>query len=99
MKTIENLIYSGADDRMSPFDVFLSGSGADKPLVVFAHGYKGFKDWGAWHLVGKAFAEAGFDFLKFNFSHNGGTVAEPIDFPDLHAFSRNTYTKELEDLE
>lgn len=23
-----------------------------RPLVIFAHGYKGFKDWGAWNLVG-----------------------------------------------
>ncbi|MCA1762444.1 MAG: alpha/beta hydrolase family protein [Cryomorphaceae bacterium] len=99
MKVIENLIYTGADGRESPFDLFLSNGGADKPIVVFAHGYKGFKDWGAWHLVGKAFADAGFDFLKFNFSHNGGTVEQPIDFPDLEAFSKNTYSKELEDLE
>jgi len=49
--------------------------------------------------VAEAFAEAGFDFLKFNFSHNGGTVDNPIDFSDLEAFSENTYSRELEDLE
>ena len=37
--------------------------------------------------------------MKFNFSHNGGTVENPIDFPDLEAFGNNNYTKELEDLE
>ena len=40
-------------------------------LVVFCHGFKGFKDWGAWHLVAEKFAQDGFIFLKFNFSHNG----------------------------
>lgn len=66
--------------------------------MIFAHGYKGFKDWGCWNLAARKFAGEGFDFLKFNFSHNGGTTADPIDFPDLDAFSRNTYSKEVDDL-
>lgn len=99
MTKYTNLTYTGAEGRKSPFDLYLADDSGNKPIVVFAHGYKGFKDWGAWGLVGEVFAKAGFDFLKFNFSHNGGTVDEPIDFPDLDAFSRNTYTKELTDLE
>ena len=79
-------------------DITYSDIGENKPLVIFCHGYKGFKDWGAWNLVAKTFAEAGFIFLKFNFSHNGGTIENPIDFPDLEAFGKNTYTKEVEDL-
>ena len=38
-------------------------------------------------------------FVKFNFSHNGGTTDNPIDFPDLKAFADNNYTKELLDLD
>ena len=53
------------------YDTYFTNDGKAKPLVIFCHGYKGFKDWGPWHLVAKAFAEAGFFFLKFNFSHNG----------------------------
>ncbi len=94
-----NLVYRGASKRPSPFDFFLSDLGESGPLIVFAHGYKGYKDWGAWDLMAKTFAEKGFNFLKFNFSHNGGTVENPIDFPDLEAFSENTYSKELSDLE
>ena len=37
--------------------------------------------------------------IKFNFAFNGGTVDNPIDFPDLDAFGENTYTKELDDLD
>lgn len=70
-----------------------------KPLVIFCHGYKGFKDWGGWHLMADQLAAAGFDFLRFNFSHNGGTVAQPIDFPDLEAFSENNYSLEMQDLQ
>ncbi|MDO1502061.1 alpha/beta fold hydrolase [Winogradskyella maritima] len=69
-----------------------------QPIVIFCHGYKGYKDWGAWNLMADAIANAGFCVIKFNFSHNGGTMENPIDFPDLEAFGNNNYTKELEDL-
>ena len=67
-------------------------------IVIFCHGYKGYKDWGAWNLVSGEFARNGFAFVKFNFSHNGGTIENPIDFPDLKAFGNNTYGKEVADL-
>lgn len=70
----------------------------DLPIVIFCHGYKGFKDWGAWNLVAQEFSKQGFFFLKFNFSHNGGTLKNPIDFPDLEAFGKNTYSLEVSDL-
>jgi pimeloyl-ACP methyl ester carboxylesterase len=49
--------------------------------------------------MAKQFAEAGFCFIKFNFSHNGGTLQQPIDFPDLEAFGNNNYSIELDDLD
>lgn len=80
-------------------DVTYKKNQSNQPIIIFCHGYKGFKDWGAWNLMAKAFADAGFCFVKFNFSHNGGTVNQLIDFPDLEAFGNNNYTKELDDLE
>lgn len=71
----------------------------DAPLIIFAHGFKGFKDWGHFNLLSKAFSEKGFHFLKFNFSCNGGTIENPIDFPDLEAFGNNTFSQEQEDLQ
>lgn len=68
-------------------------------VIVFAHGHKGFKDWGAWNLIAEYFAEQGFVFLKFNFSLNGGTLENPIDFPDPEAFGQNNFYQELLDLE
>jgi pimeloyl-ACP methyl ester carboxylesterase len=68
------------------------------PLVISVHGIRGFKDWGAHNLVANYFAENGFRFLKFNFSHNGTTADNPTEFTDLIAFSDNTFTIELEDL-
>ena len=68
-------------------------------LVIFVHGFKGFKDWGTHDLVAEYFAEHGFRFLKFNFSHNGTTPENPVDFMDMGAFGDNTFTKEFEDLD
>ncbi|RPD96666.1 alpha/beta hydrolase [Aureibaculum marinum] len=80
-------------------DVFYQENNDSKPIVIFAHGYKGFKDWGCWDLVAEKFAKNNIFFIKFNFSHNGGTVEQPIDFPDLEAFGQNNFIKELDDLE
>ncbi|MDX1461558.1 MAG: alpha/beta fold hydrolase [Marinirhabdus sp.] len=98
--TIErNEILLNSSQKPIVYDAYYAPDGQKKPVVVFCHGYKGFKDWGAWNLVAEAFAEQGFFFLKFNFSHNGGTLLQPIDFPDLEAFAQNNYSKELEDLQ
>lgn len=99
MHIIKNIVVDGKHQKPIVTDVFYSASHQPKKVVVFCHGYKGFKDWGAWNLMAAAFANAGFFFIKFNFSHNGGTVKQPIDFPDLEAFGNNNYTKELDDLE
>jgi pimeloyl-ACP methyl ester carboxylesterase len=95
----KNSVLQGKHNKPILVDVFYKETNQQKPIVLFCHGYKGFKDWGAWNLMAKAFADAGFFFVKFNFSHNGGTVENPIDFPDLEAFGNNNYTKELDDLE
>ncbi|WP_060873248.1 alpha/beta hydrolase family protein [Myroides odoratus] len=68
------------------------------PLVIFCHGYKGFKDWGAWDLAMQTLAKAGFAAAKFNFSLNGTSLDQPTEFVDLDAFGRNTYTQEQRDL-
>lgn len=59
----------------------------------------GYKDWGCWNLVEDFFTSEDFGFLKYNVSHNGGTVENPIDFPDLETFRKNSYIRELNDLD
>jgi len=98
MKKVENLIIEGKHNKPIVTDIFYKEDHQPKKVVIFCHGYKGFKDWGAWNLMAASFANAGFFFIKFNFSHNGGTVEQPIDFPDLEAFGNNNYSKELDDL-
>ncbi|MDO6761128.1 alpha/beta fold hydrolase [Tamlana sp. 2_MG-2023] len=99
MKITKNITIAGKHGKPILTDVFFIENQKPKPILIFCHGYKGFKDWGAWDLMANAFAENGFFFIKFNFAFNGGTPEQPIDFPDLEAFGNNNYTKELDDLE
>ena len=92
----KNKVYEGSNKRQSLFDCRIPEKA--NAVIIFVHGYKGYKDWGAWNLVENYFLKADFGFVKFNMSHNGGTVEQPIDFPDLEAFGKNTYTYEINDL-
>lgn len=94
----QNIIISNPETRDFLADAFYPEKAEQLPLVIFVHGYKGYKDWGAWNLMAEKFAEAGFFFVKFNFSHNGTTVVDPHHFADLEAFGNNNYSKELSDL-
>jgi len=96
---IKNQILDRQNNKPIVWDAYFKSDGIKKPLVIFCHGYKGFKDWGSWNLVAETFKNENLFFVKFNFSHNGGTVENPIDFPDLDAFAKNNYTKELTDLD
>ena len=99
MEILRNLQLTGAAARPFLLDAYYVANGKPKPIVLFAHGFKGFKDWGHWGLIARQFAEAGFVFIKFNFSHNGTTLAAPDEFADLEAFGQNNYSKELHDLQ
>lgn len=92
-----NQVYIGSNNRQSVYDLTIPAN-YNRQIILFIHGYKGFKDWGAWWLLEKRFVEQGFGFCKFNLSHNGGTVDNPIDFPDLEAFSENCYSYEKNDV-
>tara|TARA_R110002072_G_scaffold302097_2_gene483839 strand:+ start:24109 stop:25344 length:1236 start_codon:yes stop_codon:yes gene_type:complete len=93
-----NEIFKGANSRQSLYDLSIPKNWNNK-LIIFIHGYMGYKDWGCWNLVSDFFVKEGYGFLKYNVSHNGGTIDNPIDFDDLDAFSENNYSKEIEDFE
>ena len=79
-KSIE--IIKGSNQKKILMDITFPKKSNNK-LIIFSHGFKGFKDWGCFNLISKIFAENGFTFLKFNFSHNGTTIADPLNFNDL----------------
>ena len=95
----ETYTISGAKGRLMLADRTVEQVHRHAPMIIFAHGFKGCKDWGTHNMVAEYFAARGYRFLKFNFSHNGTTPDQPIDFADLIAFSENTFSIELEDLD
>ncbi|SNR39392.1 alpha/beta hydrolase fold [Lutibacter agarilyticus] len=100
MSSIRNtIVKSKYHNKPILTDLFYKETNTKKPVVIFCHGYKGYKDWGAWNLAAEEFMKQDLFFVKFNFSHNGGTTENPIDFPDLEAFGQNNFTLELDDLE
>lgn len=99
MKIYKNKIIHRPDKKPILYDLYLPDISNPHHLVIFMHGYKGFKDWGAWELMAKQFANKNLAFLKFNFSHNGTTIDDPENITDLEAFGNNNYSLELEDLD
>ena len=70
---------------------------AEDAALVVCHGFKGFKDWGffPW-LCEQLAARTGVAVVSFNFDGSG---VREWDFDDLEAFSHNTFSRELWDLE
>jgi len=99
MKVVKNIAIKGKHKKPILMDLFYEENHRPKQIIIFCHGYKGYKDWGAWNLVAQEFAKQDTFFVKMNFSHNGGTNEQPIDFPDLEAFGNNNFTIELDDLD
>ncbi|HUM50510.1 MAG TPA: prolyl oligopeptidase family serine peptidase [Chitinophagales bacterium] len=97
MKIINEKIQQ-QNGRNSLTDIRFTDDKKLKPIVIFCHGFKGFKNWGHFDLIADTFANAGFVFVKFNFSMNGTTEENPTDFADLEAFGNNNFETELNDL-
>lgn len=70
---------------------------AAKSVIVIAHGYKGFKDWGMFPYIATALSQQ-FEVITFNFSH-AGIGEDLMNFTELDKFARNTYHREQKDLE
>ncbi len=88
----------GADGGPLRGDVRAAAAGADRPAVIVCHGFKGFKDWGMFPELSDRLARAGFTVISFNFSGSGvGPDGETFSEPER--FARDTYLRELADLE
>ncbi|MEO5929212.1 MAG: alpha/beta fold hydrolase [Candidatus Kapaibacterium sp.] len=73
-------------------------AGADPlPVVIFVHGFKGFKEWGSIPFICESMARRGFYAISFNFSHNG-VEGNSEEFTQLEKFSRNTFSREVREL-
>ncbi|TCD17960.1 alpha/beta hydrolase [Pedobacter psychrodurus] len=98
MITQSNFSLSGSDRKLIIGDITFDEKNPNTPIILFVHGFKGFKDWGAHNLVARYFASNGYRYIKFNLSHSGVPVDNPKDVTDMNAFASNTVSKELFDL-
>ncbi|MBE2255446.1 MAG: alpha/beta fold hydrolase [Ignavibacteria bacterium] len=89
-----------ADFRMIPSEFQKELITGQLPLVIFCHGFKGFKDWGGFPYMMDKIALAGNFAVSFNFSYNGvGEDDEDlVNFTRLDLFAQNTHSRELNDL-
>jgi dienelactone hydrolase len=94
----KNIVLPGTDKKPIALDIFFKNDREQKPVVIYAHGFNGFKDWANFDLIANKIAEQDLVLVKFNFSHNGTTPEHPEEFADLEAFGNNNYSKQLTDL-
>jgi len=95
---LKNIIIDGSAGKPILIDATFKANAQAKQVVVFCHGFKGFKDWGPFNKIANHFADNDIVFVKFNFSFNGTTTNDPVNFCDLKAFGNNNFCKELDDL-
>lgn len=90
---------SSNEDLPIRYDLYVPNGGSvdSYPLILFLHGFKGFKDWGPFPAACEALSSAGFAVVAFNFSLNG--VGENLlEFDRLDLFARETLSQDLNDV-
>ena len=66
-------------------------------VVIVAHGFKGYKDYGMFPRIAETMAARGLIAHRFNFSHSGMTN-ETATFARPDLFERDTWNKQVHDL-
>ena len=51
----KNIVLTKTGAKPVLIDLFYKKKISKMPVIIFCHGYKGYKDWGAWNLVAKEF--------------------------------------------
>lgn len=95
--------HSGAIDSTEGlpirYDLYVPNGGSEEsyPVIIFLHGFKGFKDWGPFPTACEELSSSGFAVLAMNFSLNG--VGENLlEFDELELFARETLSQDLDDV-
>lgn len=84
-------------DLHLPLATERKAGGSPLPLVIFCHGFKGFKDWGFIPFLAESIAAKGAAVARFNYSLNG--IGDDFEsFTELDRFKANTLAQEGADL-
>ncbi len=95
----KQFILLGSGNKKITGDITSDEATIHIPSIIFVHGFKGFKDWGAHNVVAEYFANHGYRYIKFNMSFSGVTEENPNDVTDMEAFANNTVSAELKDID
>jgi dienelactone hydrolase len=95
---LETLDFRNGDDLPLRVDLRHDPQRTPRGLVIVCHGFKGFRRWGFFPWVGERLAAAGWTSATFDFSCNG-IGDDPLEFDRLDLFERNTYSREMDDLD
>mgnify|MGYP000279945845 CR=1 FL=1 len=93
----QSFIIDGSAEKPILIDITFKKTNYPKNIVLFSHGFKGFKDWGAWHLMVEQFTKRGLSIALMNGTHNG-IGSNLTEFTELDLFSRNSISAEQKDI-
>ncbi len=90
-------IFTASDGEELAVTAYGETPGEETRCIIYAHGFKGFKDWGFVPHIGEYLSGKGFLVLTFNFSHNG--IGDNLtEFTKLKKFAQNTFSREVREL-
>ncbi|MHC4415143.1 MAG: alpha/beta hydrolase [Planctomycetota bacterium] len=98
MSSMSEWSIAGAEGKAIIGNAHLPGQEPERArgVVLIAHGFKGYKDYGMFPRIADTLADAGFIAHRFNFSHSGMTNAvATFERPDL--FEADTWNKQVFD--
>lgn len=89
---------TSTDGHPIAYDVYAPHTDSGSlPLILFLHGFKGFKDWGTFPDAFFEMARNGFAVLAMNFAHDGiNSTTFLVDQPGL--FQSQTLSQEIDDV-
>jgi uncharacterized protein len=90
-------VVSGRDGTEMFATVTMPDATESRPVVLFLHGFKGFRNWGFLPLAAQEAAQRGMIAVRMDTSMNGmrGTNDRVVD---VEAFAANTVTREVDDV-
>lgn len=94
---IKNFTLSTSKGNQLQFSTFFNEKEIDSNVIIYVHGFKGFKDWGFVPYLANYFSERGLCVVTFNFSHNG-IGNNPTEFTEIDKFANNTISLEVSEL-
>lgn len=97
--TVTSGVLETEDKLRIGYDLYtpITGLAKEFPVIIFIHGFKGFKDWGPFPDACEEISRFGFGVLAINLSKNGiGENKTKLDREDL--FAESTVSRDLDDI-